>query len=120
MTERRQPPCNFPQIRASSRRTKAEVLKKRVVGGLSLRSTETAAKAVEAAIKHFGKGFERSTVPDPTAPKNRLFIRRRGIYLMKTLMDEVSFEKGGAVARGRKKSNAGPDPQRRSGITSSL
>jgi anti-sigma regulatory factor (Ser/Thr protein kinase) len=29
-----------------------------------------------------------------------------GIYLMKTLMDEVSFEEGGSVVRMRKNSNA--------------
>ena len=31
----------------------------------------------------------------------------RGIYLMKVLMDEVSFEEGGTVVHMRKKPNAG-------------
>ena len=36
-------------------------------------------------------------VPDPTDPNNRLLTHGRGTYLMKTLMDEVRFEEGGAV-----------------------
>lgn len=68
---------------------------------------------VSITVRDEGAGFDRSTVPDPTAPENRLFTHGRGIYLMKTLMDEVSFEKGGAEVRIRKKSRAGSAAQRR-------
>jgi serine/threonine-protein kinase RsbW len=43
-----------------------------------------------------------------------LFTHGRGIYLMKTLMDEVSFEEGGSVVRMRKNPNFGASAQRRS------
>jgi anti-sigma regulatory factor (Ser/Thr protein kinase) len=41
--------------------------------------------------------------PDPTAAENRLRTSGRGIYLMKALMDEVRFEKSGAVVHMCKK-----------------
>jgi serine/threonine-protein kinase RsbW len=61
---------------------------------------------VAITVRDEGQGFESSTVPDPTTPENRLFTQGRGIYLMKTLMDEVSFEKGGSVVYIRKKSGS--------------
>jgi len=60
---------------------------------------------VSITVRDQGKGFDSSTVPDPTFLENLLFTHGRGIYLMKTLMDEVSFEEGGAVVRIRKNSN---------------
>jgi serine/threonine-protein kinase RsbW len=60
-----------------------------------------------------GRGFDRSTLPDPTTPENLLVTHGRGIYLMKTLMDEVSFEEGGAVVHMRKKSNLASAAQMR-------
>jgi serine/threonine-protein kinase RsbW len=62
-----------------------------------------------------GRGFDGSGVLDPTSPETLLITHGRGIYLMKTLMDEISFEEGGSVVRMRKNSNAGAIPQRRSG-----
>jgi len=55
-------------------------------------------------VEDEGQGFDTSTVADPTTPSHRLAMHGRGIYLMKTLMDEVSFEEGGAVVRMRKQS----------------
>jgi serine/threonine-protein kinase RsbW len=46
--------------------------------------------------------------------ENLLFTHGRGIYLMKTLMDEVSFEEGGSVVRIRKNSNFDATEPRRS------
>lgn len=63
-------------------------------------------------VQDEGQGFDPRTVPDPTAPENRLFTHGRGIYLMKTLMDEVCFECRGAVVQMRKKSNAGSAAER--------
>jgi serine/threonine-protein kinase RsbW len=68
---------------------------------------------VAITVRDEGKGFDSSTVPDPTFLENLLFTHGRGIYLMKTLMDEVSFEEGGAVVMMRKKSNASSAEQRR-------
>ena len=68
---------------------------------------------VSITVRDEGKGFDSSAVPDPTFRENLLFTHGRGIYLMKTLMDEVSFEEGGAVVMMRKKSNASSAEQRK-------
>ena len=57
---------------------------------------------VSITVRDEGKGFDSSAVQDPTFRQNVLFTHGRGIYLMKTLMDEVSFEEGGSVVRMRK------------------
>jgi len=59
-------------------------------------------------VQDEGRGFDGNAVPDPTFLENLLFTHGRGIYLMKTLMDEVSFEEGGSVVRMCKNSNVGP------------
>jgi serine/threonine-protein kinase RsbW len=69
---------------------------------------------VSVTVRDEGKGFDSSTVLDPTVLENLMFTHGRGSYLMKTLMDEVSFEEGGSVVRMRKNSNFGPTAQRRS------
>lgn len=68
---------------------------------------------VSITVRDEGQGFESSTVPDPTTPENRLFTHGRGIYLMKTLMDEVSFEQNGAIVHMRKRPNASSAARRR-------
>jgi serine/threonine-protein kinase RsbW len=65
-------------------------------------------------VRDEGRGFDRTAVPDPTFRENLLFTHGRGIYLMKTLMDEVSFEDGGSVVRMRKNSNSDATEERRS------
>ena len=52
-----------------------------------------------------GPGFDPSTVGDPLAPENILKPRGRGIFLMRSYMDEVSFrfpELGGTVVELRR------------------
>lgn len=44
-----------------------------------------------------GKGFDFSSVPDPTAPDNIEKINGRGIFLMKRLSDDISFADQGRV-----------------------
>ena len=68
---------------------------------------------VSISVRDEGAGFDASIVPDPTSPEGRLSEHGRGIYLMKTLMDEVSFEESGTAVHMGKKSNLGPDAQRR-------
>ena len=61
---------------------------------------------VSITVRDEGRGFDCSAIPNPTFRENLLFTCGRGIYLMKTLMDEITFEEGGAVVMMRKKSNA--------------
>ena len=61
---------------------------------------------VSLTIRDEGNGFDPGAVPDPTTRENRLATHGRGIYPMRALMDEVSFEQGGTVVRMRKKANA--------------
>jgi len=69
---------------------------------------------VVITVRDEGRGFDNNAVPDPTFLENLLFTHGRGIYLMKVLMDEVSFEEGGAVVMMRKKANANSVEQRKS------
>jgi serine/threonine-protein kinase RsbW len=68
---------------------------------------------VSITVRDEGRGFDSSAVLDPTFLENLLFTHGRGIYLIKTLMDEVSFEEGGSVVMMRKKSNANSGEQRK-------
>jgi serine/threonine-protein kinase RsbW len=68
---------------------------------------------VSITVQDEGLGFDSDAVPDPTAPENRLLTHGRGIYLMKTLMDEVRFDPGCAVVHMRKASNARPGVERK-------
>jgi serine/threonine-protein kinase RsbW len=65
---------------------------------------------VSITVRDQGKGFDSSALLNPTFRENLLLTHGRGIYLMKTLMDEVSFEEGGAVVMMRKNSNASSAP----------
>jgi len=42
-----------------------------------------------------GCGFDHCKVPDPTAPENILTLGGRGVFLMKRLCDDISFEDNG-------------------------
>jgi serine/threonine-protein kinase RsbW len=73
----------------------------------------TTAGDVSITIEDEGNGFEHDTVPDPTSPGNRLRTCGRGIYLARTLMDEVDFEQGGSIVHMRKRANPGSDTTRK-------
>jgi serine/threonine-protein kinase RsbW len=47
-------------------------------------------------VKDQGKGFDFSNLPDPTAPENIMKENGRGIFLMKSLSDNVEFEDFGS------------------------
>jgi|SRR5215470_17813875 len=68
---------------------------------------------VSIAVEDEGNGFNHEAVPDPTSPDNRTLTHGRGIYLMRTLMDEVHFEQGGSVVCMRKRANAGSTATRK-------
>ena len=57
---------------------------------------------VSIVVRDEGSGFN-GKIPNPTAAEQLHWTHGRGIYLMKTLMDEVHFEQGGAVVHMRKK-----------------
>ena len=59
---------------------------------------------VSLVVRDEGQGFDVNAVPDPTAPGHIESDHGRGIYLMRALMDEVRFERGGTVVYMRKKS----------------
>ena len=63
---------------------------------------------VRVAIQDEGAGFDSRCIPDPTAPGFLMSNHGRGIYLMRALMDEVSFEEGGTVVHMRKDPTSPP------------
>ena len=48
-------------------------------------------EAVEITIHDQGQGFNPEAVPDPTADENILKTSGRGIFFMRTFMDEVTW-----------------------------
>lgn len=48
------------------------------------------------SVKDYGKGFDFDNLPDPTAPENIEKENGRGIFLMKSLSEDVIFEEGGS------------------------
>ena len=72
-------------------------------------------KRMLLVVRDFGPGFDASIVPDPTKAQNINSGHGRGIFLMRELMEEVKFQKGGrqvvlkkASSRRRKKPSHGP------------
>ncbi|MEQ8925131.1 MAG: ATP-binding protein [Fulvivirga sp.] len=50
-------------------------------------------------VEDEGHGFDYQNLPDPTAPENLEKPGGRGIFLMKHLADEVTFEEKGKVVK---------------------
>lgn len=62
--------------------------------------------AVEIEVRDQGKGFDPTSVPDPTDPVNILKTSGRGIFLMRSFMDEIEWSarpEGGTMVRMVKK-----------------
>src|SRR3974377_1672650 len=53
-------------------------------------------KGVWLIVRDQGRGFDPSTVPNPLTPQCLVAEHGQGIYLIKLLMDEVSFKRGGS------------------------
>jgi serine/threonine-protein kinase RsbW len=66
---------------------------------------------VSLVIRDEGHGFDHGENIDPTDPNNLESSHGRGIYLMESLMDEVHFERGGAVVYMRKSARKDPPPR---------
>jgi serine/threonine-protein kinase RsbW len=54
-------------------------------------SFENTGKSLVITISDEGKGLDPNSLPDPTAPENILRGTGRGIFLIRSLMDEVHF-----------------------------
>jgi len=48
---------------------------------------------LQISIRDEGEGFDPGAVDDPLAPENRLKTSGRGIFYMKTFMDDVRFRR---------------------------
>jgi serine/threonine-protein kinase RsbW len=48
---------------------------------------------LEVRVQDQGRGFDPGEVPDPLAPENLCKSRGRGILFMRSLMDEVRFQR---------------------------
>jgi serine/threonine-protein kinase RsbW len=54
--------------------------------------------AVRARVTDEGSGFDPASIPDPTMPGNLMKDGGRGLFLMRKLLDEVSYnEQGNSV-----------------------
>ena len=60
--------------------------------GLKIRAVfESTAHELRFSIADQGKGLDPDSLPDPLAPENLLRGTGRGIFLIRSLMDEVHF-----------------------------
>ncbi len=62
----------------------------------------TSPEAVEITVRDMGGGFNPENVPDPTAVQNLLKTSGRGVFLIRTFMDEVEWShhpEGGTLVR---------------------
>jgi serine/threonine-protein kinase RsbW len=55
-------------------------------------SFEPTPGALTVAVRDQGSGLDPSTLPDPLAPENLLKPSGRGIFMIRTFMDEIRFQ----------------------------
>ena len=63
---------------------------------------EIGAEALSVYVRDHGEGFDYGRLPDPLDPGNLLNPTGRGIFFMRTFMDEVEYSshpEGGSVVR---------------------
>jgi serine/threonine-protein kinase RsbW len=54
---------------------------------------DTSGPGIAILVRDEGCGFDPMSLPDPLAPENLLKTNGRGIFLMRTFMDEMTFER---------------------------
>ncbi len=54
-------------------------------------SFDSTPDALTVAVRDEGPGLDPATLPDPLAPENLLKQSGRGIFLIRTFMDEIHF-----------------------------
>jgi serine/threonine-protein kinase RsbW len=52
-------------------------------------------RGITARVTDQGRGFDPTSIPDPTTPENLLKAGGRGLFLMRQLLDEVSYNDRG-------------------------
>ena len=50
-------------------------------------------------IQDQGQGFDREQVPDPMQPENLFKSSGRGLFLIESCMDDVTYEKAGTLVK---------------------
>jgi CheY-like chemotaxis protein/anti-sigma regulatory factor (Ser/Thr protein kinase) len=58
-------------------------------------TVKQSAASVEYTVRDEGPGFDPATLPDPNAAENLLEVSGRGLLLIRTFMDEVTFNDRG-------------------------
>ena len=59
-------------------------------------------ESILVVVRDQGRGFDPTTLDDPTKPENVYRAGGRGIFLIRHFMDDVEFERGGSEIRMRK------------------
>lgn len=65
-----------------------------------------AVNALMITVRDFGAGFDPESIPDPTREENLLKPSGRGMFFMRTFMDEVTWQhhpEGGMIVRMTKR-----------------
>jgi serine/threonine-protein kinase RsbW len=55
-------------------------------------SLESTTSALSITVRDQGSGLDPSTIPDPLAPENLLKPSGRGVFLIRSFMDEIRFQ----------------------------
>ena len=66
----------------------------------------TSSEAIEITVRDMGEGFDPENVPNPTDAQNLLKTSGRGIFFMRTFMDQIDWSRhpqGGTLVRMAKK-----------------
>jgi serine/threonine-protein kinase RsbW len=74
--------------------------------------TDAPAEGIQIRVRDEGPGFDPSTLPDPLAPENLLKSSGRGIFLIRSFMDEMVLQRaaeGGMEVLMVKRVNPVPD-----------
>jgi len=58
---------------------------------------DSGARGVAILVRDEGCGFDPATIADPLAPENLMKANGRGIFMMRTFMDEMTFERSDAA-----------------------
>lgn len=67
-------------------------------------------QGISIVVRDQGQGFDPDSIPDPVSVENLYAGHGRGVFLMKSVMDDVSFERQGAEVHMWKRVGAEPVP----------
>ena len=89
---------------AHERQSQAPYRDRRIQVSASLTSGEA-----RFVIKDDGRGFDAGEIPDPTSPENLELPAGRGIFLMRTFMDDVHYSESGNEVTLLKRRSSRPE-----------